>query len=412
MVNAGRMKRGAPGSTPGIAKKRPLTVALPADVDSFLHFIHHIKGEAPSANLVGNKTECSQDLTISKSGSDATGNMKPRGRSGKKFVKERYIHNTRLAQAKRKHFRVVLPEGNLLIDDHVWSMMLDDLVIIGFSNNPRREKQGPQYLHTCPLSMTSLGVTTCLYKSVYKQLPLLYAIRLSILRFLGQTVLEESTDAITYRRTVLQKLSHIRHLKPLAIRNVIQFFQDNVANFPALPRAMPLVGYVSPSENTAKQKRIRVDFTSHGIQTFKIKTWQPTISTKFVPLLMQSCRVLCEGNAILGIPPQHLIKSFSPSYAQVSVESTHNLLESYPLHPWEAIETGKESISHVRLNFIFMACTNIPFCGLFCMKQLWGSHETFERQCAKFKKFVTEAAHHLPSESAYDKQERSVEFTQ
>jgi len=296
----------------------------------------------------------------------------------------------------------VLPAGNLLIDDHVWSMMQDDLVIIGFSNNPKMDKQAPQYLHTRPLSMTSLGATTCLYKSVYKQLPLLYAIRLSILRFLGQTVLEESTDVVTSRSTVLQKPSHIRHLKPSAIRDVVRFFQDNVANVPALPRAMPLK--TSENSENRKQKRIRVDFTSRGVQTFKIKTWQPTVSTKFAPLLMQSSRAMCEGNAILGIPPQHLIKSFSPSYAQVSVKSTHNLLESYPLHP---IETGKEkeSISHARLNFIFMACTNIPLCGLFCMKQLWGSHETFERHCAKFKKFITEAAHHLPAESAYDRQE-------
>ena len=142
--------RGAPGSTSGIAKssKRPDTVALPAGVDSFLHFIHHIKDETPSANLIGNKTECSQESKLSKSDSDATENMKSGGGSGKKFVKERYIHNTRLAQEKRKHFRIVLPAGNLLIDDHVWSMMQDDLVIIGFSNNPKMDKKAPQYLHT------------------------------------------------------------------------------------------------------------------------------------------------------------------------------------------------------------------------------------------------------------------------
>ena len=396
--NPGSMKRRAPRSTPGIAKssKRLDTGAMPAGVDSFLHFIQHITDEAPAANLNGNRTDCSQESKYSKSDSGMTGNIEALKKNGKKALKERYIHNTKLTRAKRKHFRIVLPAGNLLIDDYVWSMMLHDLAVIGFSNRPRVDRQGLQYLHTYPLSTTSLGATTCLYKSVYKQLPLLYAIRLSILRFLGQTVLEKSTDVRTYKRTVLQQRLNIRHLKLSALCKTVQFFQDNVMNSPTFPRAMPL----TTSGNTAEQKRIRVDFTSRGIQTFKIKTWQPTISTNFAPALMQSCRVMCEGNAILGIPPQHLVKSFSPSYTRVCLMSEQNLLESFPLHPWEAIETGKEPISHARLNLIFMACTNIPFCALFCMKQLWGSHETFKRQCEKFKEFTKESAHHRHHRSA------------
>ena len=50
-------------------------------------------------------------IKLSKSDSDATENMKSGGEVAKKFVKKVYS-NTRLAQEKRKHFRIVLPAGN------------------------------------------------------------------------------------------------------------------------------------------------------------------------------------------------------------------------------------------------------------------------------------------------------------
>ena len=347
-------------------------------VNSFMFFVSSVSINSPPS-VTKSMSKIPPAKVVNRRGSQthSSGEKKTNSSGEKRSVKERYIGSARLPREYKSDFRIALPTNSPLEDDYIWQLMLDDLTIIGFLGNERTSLPEESFQYLCPLSATNLGVKGSLYKSVFKQLPPLYSMRLSLLRMLGHFSLKNSLSRVRRKKGL------VKCLKKEAIHNFVRFFEQ-IVTAPPLERERNFRG-----SDACSTKRIRIDLTTVGIELFSISTWQPTICTEFIRPLIETCKLLGMGEHRLGIPKTHFFKSY-PLSAHPCVDHDHLTLESYCWESWKTFSMSrhKKSISHARMNLIYMLCAHVELCGLAAMRQLWGNGKLYDKQCLKIKKYV------------------------
>ena len=144
-----------------------------------------------------------------------------------------------------------------------------------------------------PLVFTNYCFNSNLYKLILKQLPVLFATRLCILRLLAQRVMGVKNKNGLYEicKSVRVQCAE-RHYG--ASNTVFETFIAGANVEPReihedITRGNTEADRIMPSK---QRKRIRLDLSKVGIELLKIKTWQPTLSTTLIPSVLLSCRNL------------------------------------------------------------------------------------------------------------------------
>ena len=363
-------------------KRRKTTHDQPdADANPFLFFISEQTGRVEDTST--------KEVPVSK---------QTRSARTEKSIGRQFLPN----DFSGRHFRVTLQSDNLLVDDYIWQRMLDDLRVIGFLRDCQNEGPGEDSIaerafdeemleNLCPLSCTSLCSKGVLYKPVFRHLPLVYAVRLSILRFLGQRIFQASTRFGNENEI-------IKLLKKSKIQRIVLFFQQFIKEVDSGPteRCLP----AEESKEAPRMKRARIDFVELGIRGFHVKTWQPTLCSHFILAVVNSCKKIFSQAECLGLANftmgGQLIRDFHFNESTLSP-----VLADYP---WE--DGGdlheKYSISKARRTMIYMLCEDVYICGLFCTKQMWVT----ARDCARYGSII---AAFISSETAKSLESASMD---
>ena len=328
---------------------------------------------------------------------------------------ERTIGAHFLPEECRGGFRITLSANSPLLDDYLWQRMQDDLRVIGFLSDCGTNRYQCElanvggwkavdeevFQHLYPLSLSSFCLDSGLYKPVIKHLPLLYAVRLCILRMLGRMVYIKSAK-FSPENAYFQCL-----LKP-TIRRVVLFFQSSIAN--RSPKVREPIGECSNSFSGSPKKstkRARVDFTELGVKTFRIKTWQPTVSIEFLLPILLSCKNITQDaerkECFLpffyvsgqGVGGEYFKSSSMPS----DVDRSTNLAS----YPWNTSSTNAQhSVNQARRTVLHMLCTDVYLSGIFCIQQLWGRSEECEAVCSSILTFTLAESSRLNSSAVGD----------
>ena len=380
----------------------------------------------------------------------------------------------------KRGFRITMQVDSPLSDQYVWNRMLDDLRVIGFlegrgtgtllqdsipsstntigkakqiddknkynnkdssnnSNSLKTSEKNESNARSCyPLVFTKYCYDFKLYRLILKHLPILFATRLSILRLLAFYVLQSkegrNVTSVDYELND-NDMTEI-------IEQTIRFFEETIVNTDVEQRLGMTTGDdnshddISNLHNNSKQKdakgrtrtspqktkRIRLDLTLLGTKLLKVKTWQPTLSTKFVLPVISTCKSLCERAAAkfsrfsktkdelsstINLPQSndtHCLFSISPRTLKGFAAFNHKENISQPLSqfPWDSNVDkmpSKHTITKVRQIVLHMLCANIELCGFFCIEQLWGTGSICDYICNKIEVFVSE----IPSSATSNK---------
>ncbi len=329
---------------------------------------------------------------------------------------------TKYQRRFKRGFRITMQPESPLSSQHVWDRMLDDLRVIGFlegSETGSYQGSTPSIapipscshsLRTCyPLVLSKYCYDTKLYRLILKHLPILFAMRLSILRFLAFNVLQ----AKKVKGIVLTEDAPGYCNAPAVVMELIQFFEEVIVKTGTHKR-LDLQGGKTYDELSEKIRRIRLDLTPLGTKLLQVKTWQPTVSTKFIQPLISTCISLCERTAakIKSFAKKKELSSYlnltlpSSAYRLFSISSRtlkrlsaisyqQNSPKCLAAFPWEDdsdYSPNRHTISKVRQTVLHMLCANIELCGFFCIEQLWGTEETCDYICNKIDLFVQKAA--------------------
>lgn len=345
-------------------------------------------------------------------------------------------------QRFKRGFRITMQRDSSLLDYRVWNAMLDDLRVIGFftvdendadtststcdaisfdaatddsvdKGNYSSCKGTTRTLEDCnPLVFTNYCYDSNLYKLILKHLPVLFAMRLSILRLLAQRILEVksqvtstgSTDRLEYR------------VSKEIMEQAIRFFERCILSTDIEPREKHEdITHVKNGDKSGsdcmpskQRKRVRLDLSTIGTDLLKIKTWQPTLSTAFIPSVLLSCRKL---RAISSAKTQDGFSTTTCDNLAVNYSSSNALfnltkrtlksigffdIQKYkPLceYQWENDAENyldKNTISKARQTVLHMLSANIDVCGQFCIQQLWGTKASFLCIYEKLEKFIDE----------------------
>ncbi len=319
---------------------------------------------------------------------------------------ERTIAKTFLFKECTRRLRLTVKQDSPLLDNFVWERVKDDLRVIGYiddisdgKGDTRKSTSGnggSQHSSInsnfsmensfCPLSCTEMYADFNNYKAVLKQLPILFAARLSTFRLFCHLM---HTQSIDFDKVAQSKTSRMfKTLKKDTVERVILHFQKNIMSVPPLQRSTT----VHDEEENTSQTRVRIYMTELGVKCLLIKSWQPTVSTYLIPSVLKSLIGLSEhlGSGLgLSIPAGALQKNNDNGYYFKSVYGVftegHAKLSTYP---WET----SNSVTNARILSICMLVPSISLCGIFSMMQLWGSEDLYMAQCRAIKSFVDQQA--------------------
>ena len=324
----------------------------------------------------------------------------PTGKNTRLLRSERTIGKVFLPPGTKSTFRITLTRDNLLMDNDIWAHAKDDLRIIGFLGDYFPDSQADQFIfgnsksieHHRPLSCMSAGGNAAIYKPILKQLPLIFATRLCILRLLSQLVFEHTPTELKTRRILKDGLV-VEELPSEAILKILTCYRNMIGAVRPAQRAFEeKVPFDNPGKK-AGRKRIRIDLTELGQGTFHIKTWQPTIGGKWATATNLSCQdVGSEADKIV-----HQMRSKLPLDGPCDWERKiyfkmgmrvqgQNNLASYP---WDQDhDDHPTSIAYARKQVMTLLAERYELCGVFAMKQLWGDGIELQEQLKAMQAFL------------------------
>ena len=333
-----------------------------------------------------------------KEDTDATplGNLAGRRKNSAKRV-ERTIASTFLPKDFKHAFRITLQSNNFLLREDLWCRMKDDFRVIGLLNDGgTTTKEGgicftegiEEVFETLvPLSCTNFCVDSSLYKPVLKHLPLKYSVRLCILRLIGRQTFLRSGQHIDSCQMPLVSLSKSR------IIQIVRFFQTSIVDELPCEDRMKFKRQTGRVSKGGKEVgRTKIHLTELGYEKFSIKSWQPTVDNDILQSILASCKHLDRGR-------EHLPIVFMPTAAGNDVASagyfrTTSFMTddcSMPLssYAW-TMEEKQHQVAEMRHNMIIMLSSDVDLCGLFAMKQIWGSDNKFRQQCSALQSFFSQ----------------------
>ena len=384
----------------------PLLKTLTDEIEGFedVFSYEHIFSSSDDEEVIAEDNDTKLNL-LSKRAADQTGPLDKGKKSSSTTSQcrtERTVAKAFLFKECTRRLRLTVKQDSPLLDNFVWERVKDDLRVIGYiddisdgKGDTRKSTSGNgDSQHSsinsnftmensfCPLSCTEMYADFNIYKAVLKQLPILFAARLSTFRLFCHLVHRQSTD---FDKVAQSKTSPMyKTLKKATVERVILHFQNNIMSVPPFQRSTT----AHDEEENTSQTRMRINMTELGVKCLLIKSWQPTVSTYLIPSISKSLIKLSEllGSSLgLSIPAGALQKNNDDGYYFKSVYGIftegHAKLSTYQ---WKS----SNSVTNARILSICMLAPSISLCGLFSMMQLWGSEDLYRAQCRAVKSFV------------------------
>ena len=306
--------------------------------------------------------------------SDAsTSNMVRQERSiSKKFLGAHFEHN----------FRVTFKKESLLSDDFIWDRVKDELYLIGFyTRDPLSRKQRDEIL--CPISCTSVSTNHHLYQLLFHHLPLLYACRISILRLVGISILQSGS------RFSAATGSDVQCMEKSCLTRVISFFRDHVTGVAPYPRSRK--SSVLTKLVSGGGTKIRIGLNE---EIFGCKSFRPVVSRNLQgPLVLSLANLSSFAEVLLsGLPSLENIRK--STYVYMSKKWQAKICHGSPFVPLEEFswehdaESGSASLEHLRTSVIRMLTPAPEVCGLFSLKQIYGTGASLRELCVRMNGFL------------------------
>jgi hypothetical protein len=307
----------------------------------------------------------------------------------------------------KRGLRITLQLDSILLRDKLWERLVDDLRVIGMlkgcgtvvSTEPGAIEDGTVDVY--PLAFTSHCDDGELYKPLLKHLPVLFLVRLSILRLIGSRLRQRLKRASSLEPVVLSQDE---------IYKSIVFFQENFTLDSPGERETPKPEDVQLKHSFSK--RIRIDMTDFGSRLLKLSTWQPTVPRVYAPAVLLTCKSLLKRakampKVVLAENEWGLCKTCELELFKIS---SRKLVDLYATNvapsdqvfelanfPWvserdtKERETEHRPISCIRRNLIQMLRSNVGLCAMFCAEQFWGTGNIVKNKFDKIEEFMSAA---------------------